>query len=197
MPLSPDRAALATAHAENLVTPANDPTLVGAVPNTSKSIGPSTPQMSADEKFLFDLTGFLLVKNVLTPEQLRLGNEAIDMMGELSASPSYTRGHKKLAGAGTSTRLGNTANLMELPQPHCQPFRDMLAHPVITPYLNTILGEGWRLDHGPGLIAMDAGCEGGMLHGNFDNSPYFYREGKIFTGLTVVEFLLADEGPGE
>ena len=44
---------------------------------------------------------------------------------------------------------------------------------------------------------MDAGCEGGMLHGNFDNSPYFYREGKIFTGLTVVEFLLADEGPGD
>jgi hypothetical protein len=36
---------------------------------------------------------------------------------------------------------------MELPQPHCQPFRDMLAHPVITPYLNTILGEGWR-SHG-------------------------------------------------
>ena len=52
-------------------------------------------------------------------------------------------------------------------------------------------------DHGPGLIAMDTGCEGGMLHGNFDNAPYFYREGKIFTGLTVVEFLLADEGPGD
>ena len=69
--------------------------------------------------------------------------------------------------------------------------------PKTTPHLNTILGEGWRIDHGPGLIAMDAGCEGGMLHGNFDNSPYFYREGKIFTGLTVVEFLLADEGPGD
>ena len=31
------------------------------------------------------------------------------------------------------------------------------------------------MDHGPGLIAMDKGCEGGMLHGNFDNAPYFYR----------------------
>ena len=72
----------------------------------------------------------------------------------------------------------------------------MLAHPSVTPHLNTILGEGWRLDHGPGLIAMDQGCEGGTLHGNFDNAPYFYREGKIFTGLIVVEYLLADEGPG-
>ena len=43
---------------------------------------------------------------------------------------------------------------------------------------------------------MDHGCEGGTLHGNFDNTPYFYREGKIFTGLIVVEYLLADEGPG-
>lgn len=43
---------------------------------------------------------------------------------------------------------------------------------------------------------MDHGCEGGLLHGNFDNAPYFYREGKIFTGLIVVEYLLADEGPG-
>ena len=40
---------------------------------------------------------------------------------------------------------------------------DMLAHPKTMPHLNTILGEGWRLDHGPGLIAMDKGCEGGML----------------------------------
>ena len=58
----------------------------------------------------------------------------------------------------------------------------MLAHPKTIPHLNTILGEGWRLDHGPGLIAMDKGCSGGMLHGNFDNAPYFYREGRIFTG---------------
>jgi hypothetical protein len=57
--------------------------MADAVPNTSRSISPDTIQMSADEKFLFDLTGYLLVRDVLTPEQLRLGNEAIDMMGEL------------------------------------------------------------------------------------------------------------------
>ena len=44
---------------------------------------------------------------------------------------------------------------------------------------------------------MDKGCSGGMLHGNFDNAPYFYREGKSFTGLCVIEYLLADEGPGD
>ncbi len=164
--------------------------------NTSRTITDATEEMSSDEKYLFDLTGFLIVRDVLSPEQLELANAAIDSM-ELQQSPEYFGDSKALGGANTSTRLGNTVGLLDLPQPHCQPFRDMLAHPKTTPHLNTILGEGWRLDHGPGLIAMDKGCSGGTLHGNFDNAPYFYREGKIFTGLTVIEYLLADEGPGD
>ena len=154
-----------------------------------------------------DLTGWLLVKDVLSPEQLRIANEGIDMLtlngspscapkrqpGSAALSPAALRSadtgdSKTLGGEGTSTRLGNQESLMDLEQPYCQPFRaphllllffaarhlaersmrrwragDMLAHPKTMPHLNTILGEGWRLDHGPGLIAMDKGCEGGML----------------------------------
>ena len=165
-------------------------------PNTSHSITEQTEQMSSDEKYLFDLTGFLVVKDVLTAEQLKLANAAIDSM-ELQQSPEYFGDSEALKGANRSTRLGNTTGLMELDKPYCVPFRDMLAHPGTIPHLNTILGEGWRLDHGPGLSAMDKGCSGGMLHGNFDTAPYFYREGRIFTGLCVIEYLLADEGPGD
>lgn len=85
--------------------------------------------------------------------------------------------------------------------PYCQPFRNMLAHPKTMPHLNSILGDGWRLDHGPGLIAMDRGCEGGTLHGGAANRPpaeqYFWKNNQIMTGLTVIEYLLADEGPGD
>jgi hypothetical protein len=164
--------------------------------NTSRSITEDTVEMSTDEKYLFDLTGFLIVRDVLTDEQLSVANEAIDNM-ELQQSPEYFGDSVALKGDNTSTRLGNTVGLLELPEPYCIPFREMLAHPKTIPHLNTILGEGWRLDHGPGLIAMDKGCSGGMLHGNFDNAPYFYREGRIFTGLCVIEYLLADEGPGD
>ena len=164
--------------------------------NTSRSITDATEQMPTDEKYLFDLLGFLIVRDVLSQEQLQLANAAIDSM-ELQQSPEYFGDSSTLGGDNTSTRLGNTGGLLELDKPFCDPFRAMLAHPKTTPHLNTILGEGWRLDHGPGLIAMDKGCSGGMLHGNFDNAPYFYREGKIFTGLCVIEYLLADEGPGD
>ena len=167
-----------------------------ALANTSRAITDETEQMSADEKYLFDLNGFIVVRDVLSKEQLELANAAIDSL-ELEPSPEYFRDSIALKGENSSTRLSPRESLLELPKPNCQPFREMLAHPKTTPHLNTILGEGWRLDHGPGLIAMDKGCSGGMLHGNFDNAPYFYREGKIFTGLCVIEYLLADEGPGD
>ena len=166
-----------------------------AEPNTSHSITPDTVEMSDDEKYLFDLLGFVIVRDVLSAAHLELANAAIDAM-ELRQNPEYFGDSVALKGENKSTRLGNTEGLLELEKPYCEPFREMLAHPQTTPHLNTILGEGWRLDHGPGLIAMDKGCSGGMLHGNFDNAPYFYREGRIFTGLCVVEYLLADEGPG-
>ena len=164
--------------------------------NTSRSITEETVEMSTDEKYLFDLVGFVIVRDVLSEEHLEVANAAIDA-SELTQSPEYFGDSVALKGQNSSTRLGSNGNLLELPKPFCDPFREMLAHPKTIPHLNTILGEGWRLDHGPGLIAMDKGCSGGMLHGNFDNAPYFYREGKIFTGLCVIEYLLADEGPGD
>ena len=89
-----------------------------------------------------DLTGWLLVKDVLSPEQLRIANEGIDMLtlngspscaptrqpGSAALSPAALRSadtgdSKTLGGEGTSTRLGNQESLMDLEQPYCQPFR--------------------------------------------------------------------------
>ena len=157
-----------------------------------------------------DLTGWLLVKDVLSPEQLRIANEGIDML-TLNGSPSCAptrqpgsaalslaalrsvrrhggledargRGHVHAPGqpgepdgprAALLPALSCAASISSvlffaarhLADRSMRRWRagDMLAHPKTMPHLNTILGEGWRLDHGPGLIAMDKGCEGGML----------------------------------
>ena len=50
--------------------------------------------------------------------------------------------------------------------------------------------------YGPGLIVMDRGTQGGTLHHEaadiFDFSlSYEFKNGRIMTGLTVVEYLLA------
>ena len=125
--------------------------------NTSRSVTEETVEMSADEKFLFDLVGFVVVRDVLSKQQLQVANAAIDSL-ELNQSPEYFGDSAALKGDNRSNRLGVDENLLELPKPLCDPFREMLAHPNTIPHLNTILGEGWRLDHGPGLIAMDKGC---------------------------------------
>ena len=49
---------------------------------------------------------------------------------------------------------------------------------------------------------MEKGTEGGTLHGGGIERPnfseaYFFKYGRIYTGLTVVEYMLADEGPGD
>ena len=54
---------------------------------------------------------------------------------------------------------------MAWPKPHCEPFRELLVHPSVKPYLEGILGMSYRLDHGGSLLAMDPGAEGGTLHG--------------------------------
>ena len=127
--------------------------------------------MNDDEKYLFDLSGYLVVENALTDDELRRSNEAIDHhFDQAKASPSYTHGSKALDGTSTRKDLGG---MLGCERPWCDPFREFLVHPRIAPYLNVILGEGYRLDHGPGLIAMDPGCGGGTLHGGGVERPNF------------------------
>ena len=86
------------------------------------------------------------------------------------------------------------------PHPWCEPFRSLLAHPVILPRLNEILGEGCRLDHLYGIV-MRKGTEGHVLHGagTSNDLTHFYRfhNGHMRCGLTVVSWILTDCGPGD
>jgi hypothetical protein len=159
--------------------------------------------MTDDDKYLFDLTGYLVVREALTAEEVRRCNEAIDRhLDQLEEYPrSLAGGSKALSGKAHRKDLGG---MLGWDRPWCEPFREMLVHPNIKPRLEWILGEGYRLDHGPGLIAMEKDDEGGVLHhGAVEASAhgflmaYSFQNGRVLTGLTVVEYLLADEGPGD
>ena len=157
--------------------------------------------MNADEKYLFDLNGYLVIKNVLTPEEVALANEAIDKHNDQARirpdDQALDGGSPELEGEHGRGELGG---MLGWEEPWCNPFRHMLAHPTLVPYLNEILGKGFRMDHQMFLLSMDKGAEGFIFHGSsgpgFDpNQYYIFRDGRMHNGLTVVTFQLTDVPP--
>ena len=62
------------------------------------------------------------------------------------------QGRKEL---GQLLELGNDSKI----------FKSILNHPKLLPYFHEFLGEGYRMDHLPFLIAQEKGSEGFKLHG--------------------------------
>jgi len=159
--------------------------------------------MNDTEKYLFDLQGFLVVEGVLSKAEVAAANEAIDRHAdgivERVGEASLSSDSKTMQG---ETGRGDLGGLLSWEKPWCDPFRAMLAHPQITPYLNQLLGKGWRLDHNAGLISMRKGAEGHLLHGSsgpaFDRHQYYiFKDGQMHNGLTVVAWQLTDVNPGD
>ena len=154
--------------------------------------------MNQRERFLFDLNGYLVLEDVLTAEEIRACNEAIDRNPEhVVEKPSLVEGTGALSGSGVR---GDIVDVLTWPQPWCRPFRDLLAHPRVVPYLVELLRDGFRLDHLYGIL-MNKGSEGLQLHhdGTMDDLLSFYQfhAGRMRCGLTVVSWNLTDCGPGD
>ena len=82
---------------------------------------------------------------------------------------------------------GDLGGMLTWDKPHCDVFRQMIAHPRLMPYLEELLGPGPRLE-GLGLITMNEGAEGFWFHEGgepFDRSRGFlYRNGRMYCGMT-------------
>ena len=126
--------------------------------------------MDAKERYFWDLTGYLVIRNVLTPDELRKANAAIDYYsakvingdGNSPQQPGRPRVHDNVV-----VRTSNQhPYFLEMERPYCEPFRNMLVHPQIVSRLNVMCGKGFRLDHGPELIGHIKGVAGGQLHGS-------------------------------
>ncbi|HIC18081.1 TPA: hypothetical protein EYO77_08210, partial [Candidatus Poribacteria bacterium] len=110
--------------------------------------------MNEDEKYLFDLMGYVIIPDALTDTEVKTCNQAIDHHTELlrERQDSLAGGSEALAGTSHCKDMGG---MLSWDRPWCELFRQLLVHPKVSPYLDAILGECYRLDHGPGLIAMD------------------------------------------
>jgi hypothetical protein len=162
--------------------------------------------MSEREQYLYDLQGFLVVRGFLSDEevsQLNLSLDAnADHRGEYGPPNLYSGDWCNRPMEGQHAPFRHYAGMLTWDVPWCRPFRDLLAHQKLIPYLNTMFGRGWKLDHGVDVLTSQAGCEGLKLHGSgnvsFNGSRFYtYQNGDMRNGLIVCQYYLTDADPGD
>lgn len=155
--------------------------------------------MDEKERYFWDLQGHLIVRNVLSSEALKALNDALDYVIESGAinQSEENRGAADstfLKGAGS--RWAHGTNLLNLPKPHCEPVRQLLAHPQVVARLNVMCGKGFRLDHGPQFNNAIKGTAGLTLHGagdpHRDYVAYHHQNGNTYCGGVTVTWNLTD-----
>ena len=160
-------------------------------------------EMSAEERYFFDLRGYLVVRNALSSDEVAECNAAIDHFAERVS----TRSVENQSLAGGSSALSGAQGRKELtgmlgwPAPYREPFRRLLIHPVVVSRLNELSGKGFRLDHGPLLIGAEAGSEGHRLHGAGEPfSPsvwYHHQNDRMYCRGVTIAWQLADVNEGD
>ncbi len=134
--------------------------------------------MTPEEKFLFDLQGYLVIKNVLTADEVAALNRLADE--KMPHDPSQVDRRVRVSTWGPETQA-------------------LIDHPRILPYLLTLIEAKFRLDHDYSIF-MEPGAPGGGLHGGEGHEAdhwYRYRDGVMKNGLSVLTYFLAPAGPGD
>ena len=141
--------------------------------------------MTPEEKFTFDLEGYLVVKGVLNPDEVDEVNSLADRVWPGGYDERSIRRVSEVSRWGSSTQR-------------------LMDHPGIVPYLAELLGPYVRIDHDYSIF-MQKGGSAGRLHGGpamqggvkAADHWYRYHDGVIRNGLTVFSYCLSHAGTGD
>ncbi len=155
------------------------------------------PDSSIDEKefYFWDLCGYLILRGVMDEAWLAAANEAVDKFEDrIVVGEELARGSKSLAGTGRPLLGG----LLELPEPYCEPFRRMVAHPVVEHRLNWMGASGGRMKGATAFCSVQGGS-GHSLHDSGEpmHPPmgYQFQNGRSYAEAVTVTWQLRDVEP--
>ena len=136
--------------------------------------------VTLEDKFVFYLQGYIIIKNVLTEDEIAEINEVCDRI--------FPRSYDEVENLKEEGSLRRTSRVSKW-DPVCQRLTD---HPGITPYLREFLGPTFRLDHDYCIFMKQGGDDKSILHGGPEtaNGCQFYKHhnGTIRNGLSVLTF---------
>lgn len=134
--------------------------------------------MTEEEKYAFDVCGYLVVENAIPANTLVQMNAWIDEQER--KDPHWLQHSPSILHWGP-------------------PFLALLDNPRVLPYLIELLGPELRLDHDYPIFSK-AGAPPLELHGGgtpYDPAQYYHcYRGQMYSGLTVASYALADIPPG-
>ncbi len=167
--------------------------------------------MNDQEKFLFDLRGYIVVENALTSSQVSDLSDRLDERRRTATTKDKDKkrtiyGSDRTVFANEDDAAWTSPSLLEWGGTYI----DLIDLPTITPYLETLLGVGYRLDHdylkienadSQHTLYLHGGGQGAGgardIVGPTDGGQCFYRynNGKFYNGLITVAFELSDVSP--
>ena len=153
------------------------------------------PNAAIDEKefYHWDLCGHLVVKGVMDPQWLAAANAAIDTHTDrINTIAIEDRGESARMRGTHMSRLGEAWNL---PHPHGEPFRRMIAHPELIKRLNWMMGSGYEATKCEVLCSAPGGA-GHYLHAGgttqHETNHYTFRNGRCYCEYINVAWQLRD-----
>lgn len=145
--------------------------------------------MDDNERYLFDLMGYLVVDDVLVQAELDELNALVDRRDPWG---TYARGEGGMTVGEGNLHIGPLHTWEE-------PFRRLINHPKLQPYLVELIGPKFRFDHGYAIFMRQGGAKH-PLHGGgtpYDPGEYYhFRNGRMYNGLIVVSFALGNVPAG-
>ena len=97
--------------------------------------------MDEDDKYLFDLNGYLILRQVLTQDEVAELNVGIDHHAASTVDSGQSLSGDSKAMRGTSRRK-DLGGMLAWERPFCEPFRKLVVHPRVKPILEEGLGKG-------------------------------------------------------
>ena len=147
-------------------------------------------------QYLYDVQGYLVIENVLSPERVAELNKLID--AQALSEPTRENGYRFGAAGGSH---GTGPGFLQWGQP----FVDLMDHPQIMEVMRMQLGDCFRLDR-IFCMRMSKGNTKGRLHSDYGVSePFSKAQRGIYShapthmavhGFGVATFNLTDSGPG-
>jgi hypothetical protein len=139
--------------------------------------------MTDEQKYLFDLQGFVLVEEVLTHDECDMAIEKIKQrMRPMEKTPDGYDANGTWHSAGKLLEAG-------------QPFINLIDHPKLVSVLENIISPSLRIE-GAYSFVRSKGCPQFEMHGGYRggnvNFRYYVHGNNIHTGLTVISFALQD-----